>query len=274
MTVDIVFEPAQFKKHLDDIYRDKIISDTYFQRPNSRTETLKLSAIAKSDEGAGGLLPSLTIAESQGLTPDFDMDRYYRGRQTRPGAESQTDIAKAQELRDLSAQKELLAHPGELRRLFPEMLKEFDLTHQGYLDRHDIAKGLARGSLTDLQRNYLTVLRNGYDGILRDSKKFAPGIQEYDLARIEKAMNRSLPEDPIWAEQARVTLPTASLISAVAVSAISVRLAMKNPVIYAGSILGVLAFGEACVLYNHLAGRYNKEYDNIEQRYRRFVDHY
>lgn len=256
MPADIAFDQAQFQSHLDDIFRDRIIDETYPPPPTARSETPLLPRPASVGDRAAGILPALTIVRPQ------------------------TDIALADEsagvraARDHATQKELLAHPQELRRLFPEMLRTFDSNHHGYLDLQDIESGLGRASLTDLQRNYLTVLKNGYSGILRDSSKFVPGIQEYDLARLEKAMNRGLPEDPIWARQSRVDLPATILFGAIVSAAPSLNLVMKHPVTFGAVYLGFLALGEAGLLYNHLSGRNDGAYDDIERKYRAFVNAY
>ncbi|MBS1994972.1 MAG: hypothetical protein JSS86_01620, partial [Cyanobacteria bacterium SZAS LIN-2] len=216
MPQDTVFDQAQFKSHLDTIYKNQIIDDTYPQRPQTKDSSpAPQGETPAADDSANAVLPRVTITNRSDSPTDYlnqatdslrpiapvapiPVPHTTDAAQTTPTkSESVTDIVEDRQARDLAAQKALLAHPEEMRRLFPEMSKAFDTDANESLNLNEINKGLGQHSLNDLQRNYLTVLKNAY-GTFHDVPRHGddPGIEKFDMAKIDRAMNPKLDEDP------------------------------------------------------------------------------
>ena len=60
------------------------------------------------------------------------------------------------------AQEALLANPAEIRKMFPQLLKDVSVHGNDHLDQSEIRAGLQNTKLPQSEINVLTVLYNGY----------------------------------------------------------------------------------------------------------------
>lgn len=270
MPNDSGFDQAEFKKHLDSIYPHQIIDETYPQRPSDVGPALPVPAEAQTPgDSANAVLPQVTITNSRDSEPDYLT-------QATDTAKSQTDIALDKRALDFAAQKQLLAHPEEIRRLFPEMLKSFNRNGNDGLDMGEIDRGLTQPSLTDLQRNYLTVLKNGYR-VLHDKPEHQDdgGIESFDLEKTDRAMHPDLNEDPLYVRDALLAAPKLALGAGFLAFRLSKGGSAKDKAIEGGLVaLGALAITEVGYFLAHQFGGYESSYEDVAKKYRAFAKSY
>jgi hypothetical protein len=115
-----------------------------------------------------------------------------------------TGDTSAEKARTKLAEEALSANPAEMRRLFPLVYGHVSLNHNEHLDTAEIDKGLANPSLAQNEKDFLALLKDGYQVLSLDYSGDADknGVSANSLAIIDRAMNPKLNENPLYKSKA------------------------------------------------------------------------
>jgi hypothetical protein len=189
----------------------------------------------------------------------------------------------AEAAKEKLAQEALMANPAAMRALFPKVLQDVSVNHNGYLDMYEIKQGLSNTDLPQDERNLLTVLEKGYNNFDWDPKMPAGlsgqfdtdynGISADGLAMLDKAMNRGIKDDPYYSTQAKEGLIVGFLAGGLSGAANQARYSKdaRGPLI-AGLVWG--ACGAAIFAWDihrdKTGGNEDRWYDQIKNGYIKF----
>jgi hypothetical protein len=216
------------------------------------------SAGPRADGELGDMRPSLVDTDVVGRVADT----------------GNSDAAAA---RDKLAQEALLANPAEMRRLFPTVLKDVSLNHNGYLDLAEIDKGLQNAQLSQTEKNFLTVLKAGYKEFSLGPTHAASdglGVSATGLAMVDKALNRSIKEDPMFLYAAKRDLVVGPLAGATVGGLLVKNFAdPKAKLLFmGGSVAFWTGLAEGLDVLGKFDGEEKATYDNVAKNYKSFVD--
>jgi hypothetical protein len=172
------------------------------------------------------------------------------------------------------AQEALLADPSEMRQWFPTLLKDVTLNNNDHLDMAEIDKGLQNAKLSEAERNFLTVLKSGYEklSLTEKGQVDSAGVSAFSLAVIDKALDRKLSEDPLYSEQARSDIFGGVISGAVLGYSYTKGTAKERALgALAGSIV-LTGLYEAVDFGNKEFGFYDNTYDTVEKNYKTFTE--
>jgi len=183
----------------------------------------------------------------------------------------------AEAARSKLAQEHLLANPAEMRQLFPRVLGDVSVNHNGHIDMYEIEQGLKNPNLAQCEKDLLQTFRQGYEHMRfrADFGKDSDGISADSLAMIDKAVNRSITDDPhfsstnfskplIWATSGAI----GGLITNRALNGKNSKVGLAA---VAAWVLTGLAIGEGKVLWEKYGGAEDEKYDGLKNEYQLFV---
>jgi len=184
---------------------------------------------------------------------------------------------EAEAARSKLAQEHLLDNPAEMRKIFPRVLNDVSVNHNGHIDMYEIEQGLKNPKLDQAEKDLLVTFRQGYDNLRLDWSfgKDADGISETSLAMIDKAMNRSIDDDPHFEHKA-ISKPiisgAAAGVSIFVDARFRAHFSTKEALILGGiaCVAGAI-YGEGTALIEKYFGEYDNQYDNIKNDYQSFV---
>jgi hypothetical protein len=188
--------------------------------------------------------------------------------------------AKAADKAALPEREALANNIAELRKLFPSLLKDAGVNHNGHLDLYEIKTGLNNKKLSRDEHNMLAILEAGYNQFCWNSHgtpdKFsidADGVSANSLAMLDKSVNRGIKEDPYFSFQSK-SAPAAGAIEAAMLGYSAARsLGGRSHIglITAGAAVAGALYGEAVVLYQRASGREDQMYDQVQTGYKSFL---
>jgi hypothetical protein len=268
MPNDSGFDMAAFKSHLDAVYHNR---PTDIEPPGLDLFTHPAQPISfkpAATDPLQGALAAVRPTETPGPAVALKTADAIK-----PPPES--DAADA--ARNKLAQEALLANPAEMRKLFPALLKDVSLNHNDHLDIAEIDKGLQNAQLSQSEKNFLTVLKKGYKELSLEPCGCADpdGVSANGLAVVDKALNRQISDDPIYADNARQDIWKGVAYGAAIGAITGFRRDARSGLIMAGlaSAAGILLFeGEDWII--KATGGENKTYDRVEQNYKAFASQY
>jgi len=181
----------------------------------------------------------------------------------------------ALEEKQLADQQYLLAHTGEMRKLWTQTYSDVSTNKNGHLDKYEIDKGLSNKSLPEVEHNFLVVLKKGYAQLsltaLAESDE--DGVSAKSLQVLDKAMNRTLNEDPIY--KARVFADVGVGVGVGLIAMLRQPGNLKDKGLYGLGAFGVATLvGEGRDLLMKLTGGFDRQYDVVQNSYLSFVKDY
>jgi hypothetical protein len=179
---------------------------------------------------------------------------------------------QAEEARQRLAEEALLANPAEMRRQFPDLLKVLDKNHDGKLNQAEVFAQTNTASLSVSQRAFLAILQKGYGDLSRGFGQL-PGngcINNDCLAVVDKAINRNINDDPLFANRAIFNLGT-SVLSGAAIGLIKTEGNGKAKLAGAATTaLEMTTTSEGELLIKKWNGDEDRDYDLVKERYLSF----
>jgi hypothetical protein len=272
MPSDGGFDLAAFKAHLDVVYHD---------RPTD-VEPVGLDLFGPPSRplswtGNRDVLVEATAAQRSPAATTVTPAPPDAGKATDQSPQPDSD-SLAEAARNKLAQEAMLASPAEMRKLFPTVLKDVSLNHNDHLDLAEIENGLKNKQLSQTELNFLTVLKNGYQVLSQapggDIDK--SGVSATSLAMIDKAMNRSIKDDPIYSHTVLEDLGKGIGLGVAAGGYAAWNLPgplWKVLGLVGGAVIGV-ATQEALGYVSKEMGSEDVPYDNVEAKYKSFVQSY
>lgn len=194
--------------------------------------------------------------------------------------------AQAEAAKQKLAQEALLANPAEMRKLFPKVYNDVSINHNNHLDKFEIDKGLQNQSLSQDERNLLTVFKAGYEHFsigpfltwglsTTTTEPDFDGVSARSLTAIDKAVNRGIKDDPFYSVQTKVTPAAMFAVGALTSLALTRGASPRVRLTYAvGSGLFGAAYGEGAVIMRKYDGYDDTRYDAVKNDYQSFVKTY
>jgi len=273
MGSDTPFDIAAFKHHLDTLYPNKIIDETYPVRP---------PAVAPEKGPTQGPVPTPPDV-STASPPVVARDNPPSGKPAAAHAEVASDAttsaastAAAAHAEHLRIQRSFIADPDKMRGLLPLLLLNCDSNSDHSLDQSEITNGLKSAKLTDVQKDALTVMLSGFKAIHSEKAKTdTAGISDYDFAVLEKALDRKIDGDPIYNKEAIESIPKSLISGALASLAVTRGSSGKEKLLYAaGLAVTTLAVREGFLGVLQLFNANNGKYDAVQKDYLEFSHNY
>ena len=268
MTRESGFDVTAFKTNLDDMYRDRLT--------NSEPAGVDLFSQAYPRDVA----KPAAHASADPLTAAVDS---MRG-EVIVDAVERVKAAQAQAAKDNKDQLALAQNPAEMRKLFPQLLKDLHHRDPDHIALDEIESGLKDQQLSQLEKNFLTVLKRGYDKF-----QYTPtadafvgeayptdelGVSAGSLAMIDKALHRDTWENPWLSYQCLHHGLKSAVASGLFFGGLSAAFD-HNPKQALGTAVGVGAmfglFGAAMPLLSRVVGDEKNMYDKIEINYNSFL---
>ncbi len=260
---------AEFQSHLDVIYHN---------RPTSfEPDWLDMFEPPRNAIGT----PGATVTLEKGLSdqPQLSPPAEVEGADAARPADA-INAAEAASARSRLAQEALVANPGEMRKLFPVVLKDVGIKYGSHLDMADISIGLRNPQLPQADKDFLAVLQAGYEHFNRGTSaknnselEADPlGVSANSLAILDKSLNRNNPDDPLHRHDLELGWIDPFIMGANA-GALLGRLTHVEP--RTGMIMaGVGAFGSALTYELSTWGGSKNEtqsYDHLKSDYQSFL---
>jgi len=283
MGSDRPFDVAAFKQHLDQIYPDKIIDDTYPVRPPAfsaaRSEPQPESQ-SKPQAEPQFKPSSPPVVAQDGAASARTVEVSATGSDSGPATVAESDplaAERAVRAEHLRVQKTFLADPSKMREILPALLLKCDTNSDHSLDQNEITNGLKNDKITGPESDALTVMLSGFKTIHSEHIKHdTQGISDFDFAVLEKALDRKIDGDPIYHKESIETIPKSLVSGALASMAVTKGAPGKEKLIYAGAMAVTnLALQEGFLgilqLFNANDGKYNdvqKAYLDFERSYK------
>jgi hypothetical protein len=183
------------------------------------------------------------------------------------------------------AQEALLADPATMRKLFPTVLNDVKGNNNGgYLDMADIKQGLQNPALSQQDKNYLTVLEKGYDNFTWDPNSSSlfvhhfqhspAGVTSQSLTMLNRAVDRTIPEDPYY-DHARTVGAINGFSEGASAAFLTNKIVPRDKRFAIGLVIvggiGDLLVHEIAVQKQHSDGTEDKMFDQISSDYKSFV---
>ena len=87
------------------------------------------------------------------------------------------------------AEDALLDNPAAMRKMFPQVYKDISLNHNDHLDEEEIKQALKGGAISQDERNFLTVLKDGYKQYSYDPKSALSKVLAFNrFSRCERRL--------------------------------------------------------------------------------------
>ena len=180
--------------------------------------------------------------------------------------------------------QELLENPGEMRKLFPQVLKDLKGANSSHINMDDINKGLANSNLSDLDKNFLTALKAEYKPASHSAWSYETpwatltpsvfGINESSLAMLDKSVNRTSSDDPYFWHHVKADAIAGATLGAIYGAGTSAYYhAPTRSAVYVTAFCGLAGAvaGSSRALLSGLDGHEDKMYDKIKADYKTAV---
>jgi len=266
MTIYEPLDNEQRRDFVSDIFSDKLVNDSYHRlnwAPGKGFGAIEMTPPDFLEQALEKMRPKaideMAMAKPVVTVPD----------------KSKQDSTQEH----LIAQKALMADPGALRRLLPELLVQADGNGDEELDRGEIDHALLRTDLPAQNREALNLFKNSFADFKPSVDKspglIQSGISDFDLAVLEKAMNRQIDHDPLYRHQLLRGIPR-GLTNGAVVGLYSARNLPLWQRLAEGALFAVggLVLDESMVFSNHYFFQNSSAYDRIQKDYQTALSHY
>jgi len=290
---------GSFKEHLNNVYSGQIIDSTFNAadlfgpgdgKPGAKTNKITISEIVKQDT-----IPKLDVnfllsPRTQPKAPEKNyLDQAINQNAphttlTTPTKENQNSqnqrpseqykAALAQHEKELAAQDYLLQHPDQMRKLWKTTYDDVTVNKNGHIDMYEIDQGLAKKSLPEAERNFLAILKQGYLQLSYDVQGGVDkdGVSAKSLLMIDKAMNRSLNEDPVYKDHAMGDIAAGALYGLWASrTGTDAKTKLTKGLLGFATVTAAFELKDLLVKYT---GGYDETYDKVKLSYSSFVKDY
>ncbi len=239
---------------------------------DGRIDSGTLQSYFKVNVDDNGTNPSSTNQSNPAASQSADS-----GVGTAPGAEarpSNDNDSPEADARQKLAVEALMADPAQMRKVFADLQEKISPDGTGNIGWNAITAGINDSRMTQQERDLLFILKDDYSALSTiDGGNSNAGISADEMTILNKALNRNLKEDPIYAENAKLHLVLGPVFG-MPLGAIAGGLCFGPPGIIAGAVIGGVVMAgvdEAQDYLKKLPGAdYDKQYDKVKADYQGF----
>jgi len=262
------------------IFAHKLTDDSYPGRDGTAGNSFAAIEMTPTDylQNAISNLNPAPVKENSNEPFSYSTQNYESVANQDVYSRSSASSPNAQSAERTSAQWALLSDPAAMRSLLPELLVQGDSNLDEQLDPGEIYRALEKKDLPVQDRDALTILQNNFAAFkpdVDDNKRPKGGISDFDLAVLDKSVNRQNDGDPLFGYQAKNAIGT-GLAKGAALGLYwtkgqPAKQRLMETALYAVS--GLLA-DEAVAATEHYVFENSGSYDRLQKEYEKAIAPY